>query len=237
MENASASTAKADSIRYIKSILSRLDSNRINFKTFSAKMNVDYSGTDGKKYDVNANVRMYKDSVIWISVNAILGIEAMRAYITKDSVFLLDKLNKTYTARSVDYLQEVSALPLTLSTLQDLIIGNPVFLDSNVISYSTGNNTVSLLSIDNRFKSFITLNAGDKTLLHSKLDDVNIARSRTADLGYSDYENKRGPQFATKRRISVTEKNKLNIAMDFKQYEFNQEVSFPFSVPKNYTNK
>ena len=74
----------------------------------------------------------------------------------------------------------------------------------------------------------------DMSLVHSKLDDADINRNRTADLTYSDYENKKGVPFSTKRRITVAEKTRLDIRMDFKQYDFNQEVSFPFSVPKNY---
>ena len=211
-----------------------MDSNRIDFRTFSAKVNVDYTGGDGKKYDVNANVRMYKDSAIWIAVNALLGIDALRLFVTKDSVKLLDKLNKTYTARSVDYLQEVTALALNLYNLQDLIIGNPVFLDSNIVSYSTSNNQIILLSLGRLFKNLLTLDEANKTLLHSKLDDIDPARNRTADLTYSDYESKRGLPFSTKRRIVVAEKNRLDIKLDFKQYDFNQDVSFHFSIPKNY---
>jgi Domain of unknown function (DUF4292) len=226
--------SKNDTIQMIHAALNKMDSNRIDFHTFSAKVNVDYTGSDGKKYDVNANVRMYKDSAIWIAVNALLGIDAMRLFITRDSVKLLDKLNKTYTARSVDYLQEVTALPLNLYNLQDLIIGNPVFLDSNIVSYSAGNNQVVLLSLGRLFKNLLTLDETSKTLLHSKLDDTDPARNRTADLTYSDYESKKGMPFSTRRRIVVAEKNRLDIKLDFKQYDFNQEVSFPFSIPKNY---
>ena len=75
--------------------------------------------------------------------NAIFGIEGLRALITRDSVKILDKQNKLYTARSIGYLQEVSALPVNLSTLQDLIIGNAVFVDSNIISYSKFDNSIS----------------------------------------------------------------------------------------------
>lgn len=226
--------AKNDTIQMIQAALNKVDSNRIDFRTFSAKINVDYRGSDGKNYDVNANVRMYKDSAIWIAVNALLGIDAMRLYITKDSVKLLDKLNKTYTARSVDYLQEVTSLPLDLHVLQDLIVGNPLFLDSNIVSYSAGNNQISLLSLGVLFKNLITLNESDKTLLHSKLDDTDPVRNRTADLTYTNYENKKGLPFSTKRQIVVAEKNRLDIKLDFKQYEFNQDLSFPFSIPKNY---
>lgn len=49
-------------------------------------MDVDCDDPDGKKMDVNAQIRMYKDSIIWVSITAILGIEGLRAYITTDSV-------------------------------------------------------------------------------------------------------------------------------------------------------
>ena len=223
-----------DTLHMIQGTLRRIDSNRIDFRTFSAKVNVDYSGGDGKKYDVNANIRMYRDSAIWIAVNALLGIDAMRLYVTRDSVKLLDKLNKTYTARSVDYLQEVTSLPLNLYILQDLIMGNPVFLDSNIVSYTVTNSRVSMLSLGRFFKNLLTLNEPDKAVLHIKLDDVDPTRSRTAELTYSDYETKRGVPFSTRRRIVVAERNRLDIKLEFKQYEFNQEVSFPFSIPKNF---
>jgi hypothetical protein len=225
---------KSDTFQMIRTVLGKVDSNRIDFRTFTAKVNVDYTGADGKKYNVNANIRMYKDSAIWVSVIAILGLEAMRLYITEDSVKLLDKLNKTYTARSVDYLQEATSLPLNLKNLQDLVIGNPVFLDPNIVSYSISNNQIAMLSLGEFFKNLLTLDLNDKTLLHSKLDDKDPTRNRTADLTYSDYENKKGPWFSTKRRIVVAEKNRLDVKLDFKQYDFNQEVSFPFSIPKNY---
>lgn len=222
-----------DSAGFIRETVAKLQSNHIDFTTFSAKVNVDYQGTDGKKYDVNANIRMYKDSVIWISVTAVFGIEGLRAYITKDSVKLINKQDKVVTLRSVAYLQEITKLPLTLTTLQDILIGNPVFLDSNIVSFSRNANTVSLLSIGEFFKNLLTLN-GESRIDNSKLDDVDSKRSRTCNLNYSDYEVKKGPAFATKRRITVSEKTNLDIKLDFKSYEFNETLSFPFSVPKNY---
>jgi hypothetical protein len=54
-------------------------------------------------------------------------------------------------------------------------------------------------------------------------------------LTYSGYENKKGVFFSTNRKITVAEKSKLDVKLDFKQYEFNETLSFPFAVPKNYT--
>jgi hypothetical protein len=225
---------EVDTLQLIRSTLQDIASNEIKYTTFSGKVGVDYRGTDGKNHGVNANIRMYRDSAIWVSANAVLGIEAMRLLITKDSVKLLNKLDKVYTARSISYLQEVTSLPLDLYTLQDMIIGNPVYLDSNVIRYGTGNGFITLLSLGQYFRNLLTLNETDKTLVHSKLDDADPRYARTASLSYSDYDNKRGTRFATKRQIVVSERGRLEIKLDFKNYNLNEGVDFPFSIPKNY---
>lgn len=223
-----------DSSALMKGYFTVVRNNYINFTTFSAKIDVDYTDGDGKKYNVNAHLRMYKDSIIWISITAIFGYEGLRAMITKDSVKLLDKQNKIYTARSVSYLQDVTALPLGLSSLQDLLVGNPVFLDTNILSYRRTNETITLLSSGEYFKNLLTVGLNDKLIQSSKLDDQDELKNRTCYLTYNGYENKKGASFATKRTISVADKKKLDIKLNFKQYEFNETLSFPFSIPKNY---
>lgn len=229
-----ADTPKADTQQIIRNALQQLQNNRIGFNTFSAKVGIDYKGTDGKGHDVNANIKMYRDSAIWVSVNAILGIEAMRLLITKDSVKLLNKLEKTYAARGISFLQETTSLPLDLNILQNLIIGNPVYVDSNIVRYADGNGTVSLVSLGSLFKNLLTLNESNKAILHSKLTDTDLFRNRTADLSYGEYEMAKGFPFSTRRQIVVSERGRLEVKLDFKNYTFNEEVTFPFSVPKNY---
>ncbi len=92
VQSVNPSIATADSAIFINNLLGLVAANRINFNSFSGKVNIDYRGGDGKNYDVNATLRMYKDSAIWLSANAVLGIEAIRVLITKDSVKLLNKL-------------------------------------------------------------------------------------------------------------------------------------------------
>ena len=84
------------------------------------------------------------------------------------------------------------------------------------------------------FKNLFTIGETDKLTQHSKLDDMDELKNRTCYLTYTDYENKKGVNFSTKREISVVEKKKLDIKLNFKQYDFNETLSFPFSVPKNY---
>ena len=96
-------------------------------------MKVNYEGSDGKGYDFTAYLRIQKDSVIWISVQTIIG-EAFRILITSDSVKMISKFGKTkgLILRSVGYLQEAAGVPFDFKTMQDLLIGNPVYLNSNI---------------------------------------------------------------------------------------------------------
>lgn len=226
--------AKEDSIAFIRDNYKQIENSRLIYTTFSAKIDVDYREADGKKNGVTAHIRMYKDSVLWVLINGPLGIEGVRALVTQDSVKVLDKQNKIYTARSVTYLQEVTELPLTLSTLQDLLLGNAIFLDSNINSYNKINGTISLLSIGEYFKNLYTIGETDKLAQSSKLDDVDGQRNRTCYLTYSDYDNKKGVNFSKDRNISVSEKKKLDIRLQFRQYEFNETLSFPFNVSEKY---
>jgi hypothetical protein len=230
----------ADSLRYIQQALSRLAANKIDFNTFSARIKVRYEGADESPVEVNAFLRIRKDSIIWVSVNAVLGIEAFRMQITPDSVKILDKIKKVARLRSVSFLQEAIHLPVNFGTLQDLLLGNPVFLDTAGIIYYRKENAgalLSLLGVDSLFKSLLTLNAGDYTPQHIQLDDMDPLRARTCAITYGDYDGSDGHHFSTFRKISVSEKAKLDIEIEYKQYKFNEPLSFPFSIPKNYKRK
>jgi len=223
-----------DSLAFMRDLYGKISRTHIDFRTFSAKVKVDFEGSDGKKSDFNAFIRLHKDSLLWVSINAALGIEAFRVLITPDSVKVLNKLDKIAQLRSVSYLQEVTKIPLSFNDLQKLIIGNPLYLDSNVVSYKMDGERVSLISVGEFFKHLLTVNTSDYKPDHSKLDDVDNIRARTADISYDKYENKNGIRFSTLRKITVSEKSKLDLELDFKQFEFNEVLNFPFNIPRNY---
>jgi len=230
--------AHEDSIKFIKYAFSKLQQNKIDFKTFSGKIKVDYWDKDGKGPDLTVFLRMKKDSIIWLSINAsLLSIEVFRVMITPDSVKVLNKKDKEVQFRSVSYIQEVAHLPFDFKTLQDIFIGNPVYLDSNIVSYKKDVQATTLLSIGALFKNLVTLQNDDYHLMHSKLDDVDAMRNRTCDLVYGDYQNNGGVKFAASRNVTVSEKAKLEVHLDFKQYSFNENLEYPFNIPKNYKKK
>jgi len=227
----------ADSMQVIRQTLDQLGRNHVDFNTFSAKLKVRYEGGDGKDNEFNAFIRIQKDSLIWISVNAVLGFEAFRMLITPDSVKILDRLKKVARLRSVSFLQEEVHLPVDFKTLQDLLFGNPIFLDTaHIVFYKNETKGISLFSAGTIFRNYLTLGP-DHTPLHSKLDDTDPMRSRTGDITYGEYDYSSTVPFSTYRKVSVAEKSKVDVEINYKQFKFNEFLNYPFSIPKNYKRR
>ncbi|HSK11634.1 MAG TPA: DUF4292 domain-containing protein, partial [Phnomibacter sp.] len=93
------------------------------------------------------------------------------------------------------------------------------------------------LSIGTYFKHLLSLNLSNNTVTHSKLDDIEENRNRTCHISLDGYTMKQGRNFSTKRDITITEKTKLNVKLDFKDLVFDAPVSFPFTIPKTYKEK
>jgi len=231
-------TSNEDSLNIIREAVATIHKKHTDFKTFSAKIKVDYEDSKGKQPGITAFVRMVKDSIIWISGYAtVFNIEAFRTKITPDSVIVIDKINKEVQRRSIDYLQEVTQIPFDFSTLQDLLIGNPIFLTDSVVSYKETDAQILLATLDVNFKHLLTITKPQNNITHSKLDDLDITRNRTADITYADFEETNGRVFSKEREITVSEKNKLDIQLKYKQYEFDKEVQVNFNIPKNYKSR
>ncbi|HSC52396.1 MAG TPA: DUF4292 domain-containing protein [Phnomibacter sp.] len=226
-----------DSAAVKNEILKKVHANHIDFNTFLGKVKIDINDGKGKTTNATAFIRIQRDSLIWISLTGPLGIEGFRVLVSKDSVFVMDKLEKTYAARSVNYLQDIIKLPVDFSVLQNLIIGNPVFFADNIISYKQNGGSLMALSADEYFKHMITIDTLNNTVIHSKLDDVDAMRNRTCDITLGGYTPVQTRLFSNTRELTVTEKSKLDILLDFKQVSFDEPQSFPFNVPKNYKLK
>jgi hypothetical protein len=224
-----------DSLVHLYNALRGMYSHHIDYTTFSAKVKVAYSNAQGSQPEFTANIRMKKDSIIWIDISAALGIVNFRVIITPDTVRILDKQANTYTIRSLAHLQEVAELPFDFQNLQDLLVGNLIFFDSTrITAYRQGSGSIFLLSAGSLFKNLVTLANSDNRIQHLKLDDVDLTRNRTADLTYDDYVGHGGILFATTRSIGLSEKSRVDIELNFKQFDFNIPLTYPFAVPKKY---
>jgi hypothetical protein len=229
------STPSVDSTKIVSGIMQNVSAKRIEFQTFTGKAKVEYQSAE-QNDQATVHIRLQKDSMLWISVTGALGIEGIRMLVTEDSVKLMNKLNKTVQYRSIEYLQELTDIPFDFKTLQDLIVGNPVFIDGKVVSYKKTEDQLLVLMVGDIYKHLLTLN-NSYNVIHSKLDDVDVSRNRTCDITYSDFVNENGVTFSKDRHFTVSEKSKLDVKMEFRQFSFNQALTFPFNVPKNYKIK
>ncbi|HSF44460.1 MAG TPA: DUF4292 domain-containing protein [Chitinophagaceae bacterium] len=233
---------ESDSAKKVLGAYEKIKSNRIEFNTFSSKLVIDYKGLDkdGKERKINnlgGVIRMQRDSVIWISLQAPIIGEVMRVKITPDTVSIMDKQNNTVQYKPFSYLQETAKLPIQFADLQDLLIGNPIFLDSNIVSYEERENLTSLTTLGKEFKNFSSFILPGLNLQRTKLDDVDITTSRSADLLYDGYEQNGTRMFPGKRKITVAYKTVTEVGLEFKQLQFDTPVNFPFSVPDKYKLK
>ncbi len=225
---------REDTIRMVNEVLTNVQQKYIEFRTFSAKIKVDYSNSKGKQPDFVANVRMLKDSLIWISLGNDIGIEGIRVLISNDSIKVLDKLANTFQVRPLSHIQELSQIPFSFADLQNLLVGNPIFFNKDSItSYTNNANGYTLLSYASLFKNLLSIGT-DFSIQKSKLDDNDPALNRTCDLIYNNYETKTGVQFSTQRKITILQQTKLDVELKFKDYKFNEEMNFPFAIPKKF---
>lgn len=170
-------------------------------------------------------------------IDAVLGIEAFRVMITPDSIKVLNKIDHEVKLRSVSSLQEISQLPFTFKELQNLIIGNPVYADSNIVSYKKDEKSITLITLGEAFKQLLTIDNESARVQNTKLDDLDPSRARSCLVSYGNYQPAGNQLFSAYRKLVVTEKTSLMLEMDYKQFDFNTELSFPFSIPKNYKRK
>lgn len=95
-----------------------------SFEWLTANMDIQAEGNGMNFDDLSGQMRMRKDSLVWLSVTASMGIEVARAKVSTDSVWILNRLEKTYLAEPLDSLATQLGMPLSLSLIQTLLLDN-----------------------------------------------------------------------------------------------------------------
>ena len=85
-----------------------------DWNTFSAKGSADLSFGASGSLSASTQLRMVRGEVLQISVRIILGIEVARLYMTPDSLFLVNKMQKQYVAASLQEIGERLSSPVSL---------------------------------------------------------------------------------------------------------------------------
>ena len=106
-------------------LLQQLDMNKFQFEHLTLKAGVQLY-QDGKKTPFKANIRIRKDSLIWVSITPALGIEVARVMITRDSIKVMNRIDRNYFIGDYKYINEGFNVELEFRTIQAILIGNAI---------------------------------------------------------------------------------------------------------------
>ncbi len=96
----------------------------LDYQWMTAKMTMDVAAPGVEFKDVSGVLRMRRDSAVWISASAMMGMESLRALITQDSVVMVNRMDQTYLAEPLQQVAEKLQLPATLQETQALLLGH-----------------------------------------------------------------------------------------------------------------
>lgn len=89
------------------------------YSSFSAKLNMGLSsGT--KSYSSRGNLKIVKNEALQLSIQPLFGVEMLRIYLTPDTLFLLDRMNKRYVLEPLSKIKELYPVGFDYYTLQSL---------------------------------------------------------------------------------------------------------------------
>lgn len=94
------------------------------FMWLTANMSIDAEGNGLTYNDLNGQLRMRRDSLVWLNVTAMLGVEVLRAKITTDSIWVINRWDKTYLAEPLDSISALLGMPVSLPVVQSLLFDN-----------------------------------------------------------------------------------------------------------------
>lgn len=111
-------------------LTNKMGKNTFDFEWIGLKMSTDMELEDQSE-SFKANMRMRKDSLIWISISPALGVEMIRMLISPDSVKYVSKVpnNKHYYLGDFTSIEDFLGLDADFDILQDIIVGNPIVFD------------------------------------------------------------------------------------------------------------
>jgi len=229
-------------------LFGKLKEKELKFDWFSAKFSAEYSNK-GKENSFSGQIRIRKDSLIWISLTPMLGIEAIRLMISQDSVKLINRLNNTYFIGDYEYVNRFLNTNIDYDLLQAVLLGNDLqfyegskfraSIDHGEYKLSTGarmklrkfvRNSQENLKI---FIQNIWLDPDNFKITHI---DVKEFRRDNIKLesSYSDFELVGEQFFPRKMNYIIWADNTIRIKANFSRMAINAPLQFPFKIPASY---
>ena len=94
------------------------------FEWMTSNLDIQAEGNGMAFDDLSGQLSMRNDSIVWLSVTATMGVEVLRAKVSNDSIWILNRMEKTYLAEPLDSLCAKVGMPLSLPLVQTLLLDN-----------------------------------------------------------------------------------------------------------------
>lgn len=212
---------------------------------FGAKVSVD-SDINNQTNSFSANLRIKKDSAIWISISPALGIEVARALITPDSLKFINRINGTYFKGDFKYLNELLQIEVNFKMIQAILLGN-VYLHYSIEQYIRDReNTELVLStlkkrrirrdIDLEIPQILTqeiwFSSVQNKIVRMEMQDYRPVRKFTVN--YLQFEKLDDLSMPKKFIITAQADKHVKIDLEYSRMTINKELNLPFNIPENY---
>ena len=207
--------------------------NKLNFNTLYIKSSVSYRDPD-QSQNVTAEIKIKKDEIILVSIR-ILGITMAKALITPEKVQYYEKLNSSYFDGNYSALSKLLGTDLDFQKVQNLLLGQAFDnLKTGKYNLSLEDNRYKLESVSNT-DSIKTFYLSGNNYLINKEEISQPALERMLQVIYPDRKSAEEFYLPTGIAIEANQKSeKTTININYNSISFNEELSFPYSVPNSY---
>ena len=214
-----------------KAIIKAHYQNQIDFKTLRGKMKIDYS--DGEtSQGVSVSFRMANDKAIWMS--APFGM--VKVYITPDRVSFYNKLENEYFDGDFSYLSNILGTDLDFEKVQNLLLGQALFdlrEQKYDISVDKDNYQLTPKNSLELFQTLFQIEPQNFKMASQQLSQP--LKKRLLEVNYKDYQKINTWVLPNTVLITAIEDKVTNtIDIEYRNIEFDQELSFPYKIPKGY---
>ncbi|MCO6492575.1 MAG: DUF4292 domain-containing protein [Phaeodactylibacter sp.] len=215
-------------------LLKQMARQKLRPEWFSARTSIDYD--DGSQsFSASATIRMRRDSLLWISIKK-LGFELARVQVTRDSVYVLDRINNEYAIEGLGYLSQSYGLPADLTHLQDVILGNPVFFESKGLQVEPLGPSYHLMGRGLAIESDYWIDPNGFVLRKMAFNDKK--NSQQVNMLFEEYgETPDNQKFSYLRKLEMNSQNsgKAAVSMKFSKLDTEIPKSIRFEIPDRYT--
>jgi hypothetical protein len=215
----------------LKDKLVKFDLKRVQNMSASLQLSIDQNG---QKITANGNLIWIRDSIVWMNVKK-FGIEAVRALITKDSVFMLNRLEKTYTAKGLEALQHEYNLPAGFELIQCAILAKAWMFSDVTLQSDLENGLHRLTGNNEQYTARYWMEEG--SFLLQKEAFVQKKDSKMISIGFDQYQKLQdNGYFPYIRSIEAfdPETGAMFVQATLSEIEVNKPKSFKFEVPGHY---